>query len=271
MPTRLMLMMLALLCLATLAGCPVNDGATDGLVPTDDGTPADNNADNGTPSDGADAAPGDDSGADGAGDGSADDGAGGTPDDGAGSDGGGSDSSPPDESPPSGGGAEPIVGTFSGLLDCTVSDSAFGVPGTPTQETMRIWIRFDENGAPTGFVVPGYSAVVARYQFDAPVVEVGDSVEMSHTDGQYSATLTITVAEATYDATGGRVVLDLVHHGQEGERREDGTGSQVVEYELAGQSLSYASRTDYAVTWTFPNISAETTLTFDCQGVLAPQ
>ncbi len=228
-------------------GSDANDGAAD-----------DDSSDDGdsSPDDGQDQDPGD----------SADDAGDGADDAGDGADDSGDDDD--------GGNEEPVfAGTYDGNPAC-VDTFWTSLTGTEVNnETRPISITFDENGLPTSLVVLGYSpsGLVPAYELVAEVRQVGDAVTLNHSANGYDATVTVTVVLSTYESTSARIVLALVHEGQDDNRNDVGTGIQVIEYSLSNGNLTYSSLTEYEVAWEFPNITVDTTQELDCQGTLAPE
>jgi hypothetical protein len=157
----------------------------------------------------------------------------------------------------------PCVDTFSTDLGTTDVEN----------QTRQVSIAFDSDSLPTALVVLGYApaGMVTPYELVAEVNQVGQSVTLDYSDGTYDATVTVTVALASYGTTDARIVLDLVHEGEDDGRTDVGTGIQVIEYELSGGELTYSSVTSYEVTWQFPKISVDTTQQLECEGTLAAE
>lgn len=260
MNAKLGVMVIVLLLSSAVAGCP---GLT--TVP-DDGAVSDGSGTDGSAADGALPDGSDGASADGAGDGAATDGDATDGDAADGSDGdsdGGQDGSGGDD------GGAPLTfqarGTYSGQLDCTISESLNGEPGNVTQETRAISITFSADGLPDALMIPGYRP---EMQFVAEVNQVGEVVELNQSSGEYQATLTVTVGVATYSAASARIVLNLAHFGQQGNLTEEGTGTQVIQMELDGGMLMYSSLTAYDVELRADTLSFDTTREFDCEGTL---
>lgn len=242
-----------LLAWGIVGGCPPSDDTTplDGNTPTDsggdgtadnDGTDgSDGTTDDGSSSDGdgADDGSGDDGG--GTDDGSADDG--GSGDDGSGDDGGDGDDSDDDATQPV------FTGTYKGKLTHVKRESIGGPLGLEEEWTKAFEFAFGEDGLPTAFTIPGYGQKGPDgIEFVAEVNQVGQFVTLNEsTPDGYSATLTVTVALASYNEADARVVLSLEHHGKKGNLTEDGTGVTVIQYELDGENLVYYALTDYEV------------------------
>jgi hypothetical protein len=266
-----------LLAWGIVGGCPPSDDTTplDGNTPTDPG--GDGTADNGG-TDGTDGTTDGDSSSDGDGvdDGSSDDGGGtddgsaddgGSGDDGSGDDGGGGgdgDDSGDDATQPV------FTGTYKGQLTHVKRESIGGPLGLEKEWTKAFEFTFGEDGLPTAFTIPGYGQTGPDgIEFVAEVNQVGQFVTLTEsTPDGYSATLTVTVALATYNETDARVVLSLEHHGKKGNLTEDGTGVTVIQYELDGENLVYYALTDYEVNLsglvnTFWQVESDGTLTPD--------
>lgn len=159
------------------------------------------------------------------------------------------------------------TGTYTGQLECTVSESLNGQQGNPTQQTRDLTITFDPNGLPETLYVPGYRDM----EFAAPVNQVGDVVELTQTADEYEVTLTVTVAVASYSPTSARIVLNLAHFGRQDNLTEEGTGTQVIEMDLTDGTLSYTSLTSYEVEMRVETLRFDTTREYDCAGTLTPR
>jgi hypothetical protein len=255
-----------------LVGCPNVSDVPDGVTTPDDGESTDSSGGGGTTDDtggaGAEtdgsAGTTDEAGGGGETDGSSggdavSDGAG----DAADADSGGDTGTTPDN-----GGQTTLTGTYSGEIACTQSESLQGAPGPERQTTRTFSVTFGGNGLATGFIVPGYSHGL---EFFAAVSQAGGTVTLNESSGNYQATLIVTVASATYTATGGRVILSLDYEGQEVNLTEEGTGVQTVEFELGGSALTYSSLTSYEVDMMAGTLTLPTTKEYDCQGTLSPE
>ncbi|MFQ5805249.1 MAG: hypothetical protein ACE5I3_02225, partial [Phycisphaerae bacterium] len=215
------LVIVSVLSWATVGGCPAPVDVTDGVTtPENNGsedsgssTPSSNgtNSDSGT-TDGS-AGPGTaDSASDTSGDGMGGDADGGSApgDDGSGADDDadagdstdGDDSDDEDTSPV-------FQGTYSGQIQRVKRESLGGPLGSEQQWTTTFSITFDSHGMPTAFLVPGYGQTEGGIDFMPEVNRVGQTVTLTESSGSYSATLTVTVAVATYEETSARVVLSL--------------------------------------------------------------
>jgi hypothetical protein len=232
------------------AGAGDSTGGDDGS--TDDGSSSDGGASDGADDGGTDTGSGDDS--------SSDDGTDGTGDSG-GDDPGSGDPNDHDVTPL-------FAGTFSGTVTYVKSESLGGPLGLEEQWTADRTMTFGADGLPTAFVIPGYGQTEGGIEFVAEVNEAGETVTLTETSGTYTATLTVTVALATYHQTTANVVLSLEHHGEMGSLVENGTGIQVIEYELDSGNVVYHSLTNYEV-----NLSdlVDTLWQVDCRGTLYPE
>lgn len=274
---------------ATIGGCPAPTSVPDDLTDPGGTTPADASGDDGASDDADDSAGGDggatddgsssdDGSADGTDDGGTDTGSG----DGSSSDDDGTDGSDDtDGDDPNDGDVTPLfAGTYSGEVTCVKRESVYGGDWQLEQEwTANRTMTFDANGYPAAIVVPGYGQAEGGIEFVAEVSQVGDTDTITEAEGTYTATITVTVALATYTETTARLVLTLEHLGQSGNLLEDGTGVQVVEFELVGGGLPFTSQTTYDVDLVIPDdpnnpddveFRIPTGWQVDCQGTLHP-
>jgi hypothetical protein len=265
-------LLILLLSWAMIGGCPTTVDGTDSLddlTPTDsvdtsdgdDSTPGDSDSDDGSSDDGSSDSP-DDGSDDPVDDDGTDDGDDSNPDD------NGDDSNPDDSGDPA------LSGSFSGNWTRVAQETALGITGPEQEWTTEETVTFGSDGIPTAFIVPGYMQTEGGIDFIAEVKQVGDSVTLEESADGLDYTLTVTVALASYDETTARVVLDLVHHGEDDEgsndaETQDGTGVQVIEYSLVSGQLEYSSTTTYEVALFYGNI--DTIWDISCEGTLAPE
>ena len=170
-------------------------------------------------------------------------------------------------------GAEPappaFAGTYSGEVTCTKRE-AFGFGGALGHEDEWVAdfsITFDENGMATGFVVYRFGQSNPGLEVLAEVKDAGDSVVLDLSSGDHDLVLTVAVASATYDGSSANVMLNLTHVGQEFARTEDGTGIEVVQFELDGDTLEFHSVT----TWEMKFGVLDMTWQVECEGTLSPE
>ena len=283
MSAKIASLVIVLLAAAMLAGCPSPDPTNSGDPNSNNGGQTDNTSgDNGSATDGGNNNGGTTDGGTSDGGSSTNDGSssdGGSTSDGTSDNNGGSDTGDGTGGDTSGGDATggdtsgndvtpAFVGTFSGQVTCTKTESIGGPLGLPQTWSASRAITFDANGYPNALVIPGYGQVQGGIEWVAPVSQVGDTVTLNATgSGGYTATLTVEVALATYTDSSVHIVLNLTHHGEKGSLIEDGTGVHVVDFTPDGD-LNYSTTTDYQV-----NLSGlvDTLWHVECTGTLTAE
>ena len=172
-----------------------------------------------------------------------------------------------------GGDPDPVfTGTYAGTWTRVKREAlGGGALGGEQEWTTQNQVTFNADGLPVSFIIPGYQQAQNGIDFVAAVNQVGDTVTLTETDGDMTYTLQVTVALVNYGETTGRVVLNLVHHGEgnNAAQTQDGTGVQVIEYSLVGGQLEYSSVVTYNVA--VFNGGIDTTWEVTCEGTLAAQ
>lgn len=167
-------------------------------------------------------------------------------------------------------GATSLVGTWSGSIECSRTESLNGgTPGSPVRTTIALTITFGADGFPDEILIMGYSNTPDA---GAAVARTGDTDTIESTAGSADVTDVVTVSKATYTATSVRLEIDIDHTGSGGNLALDGTGQQVVEITLNNDgSLDYSATTTYDVQQTAGAVSFDTASDETCTGTLTRQ
>ncbi len=261
-----------LLALASIAGCPTagdgsndagsNDnssnasGGTDGTgggsndpigpepLPSDGGSGGSNDGGSNANDNDDDAGNTNDNTADGSGD---------SGDGGSGDDGGGSSAL--------------LAGTFAGSIVVTSIQNVGDTFTDPADENHTVQFQFDDAGVALAIPILGF---VSAPDAVATVNQVGESETLPLTISGGSATLDVTVTEATYTTTTARIVYDLFFDETLGNLAQSGPGTQTVEVSVDGDTLTVTIATDYDVNITAP-VSLDTGEQLDSTGSLPRQ
>ena len=162
-----------------------------------------------------------------------------------------------------------LTGSFAGTVAYTKTEAISG----GDLQLPRTWnesfaFDIDADGIPVEYTIPGYMQTEGGIKFVASIHQVGDSVTLTETRGEYTATLQATVVLTNYGADGGSVTLQLVHNGAKGNLTEVGTGICLIEFTADGNNVAFTSTTDYAVKL---NGVVNTQWHVVCDGTLTPQ
>lgn len=169
---------------------------------------------------------------------------------------------------PGGGGTSQLIGTWSGTLTRTTTQSLSGVAGAPRDSEQEFSVTFDENGRISEVTVWGFSGaddVVMQIQ------RTGDSDVVNQTEGEKLTSVTATVRSAAYTTTSARLVIDIEYQSSQGSLTQEGTAVLDITARLTDAGLSYSADADYDVEQRAGSVTLETGELIECTGTLALQ
>lgn len=167
------------------------------------------------------------------------------------------------------GGATALVGTWTGQLSCTRTQTIEGSSNPAVQTSARdLTITFDANGRPTDLVVYGYSGQADQ---TVQLSQVGQSQTVNATSGSTQITQVVTVTQAIYTSSSAHLELEINYDATQSNLTYDGTATLVIDASASADGLRYTARIEYHVTLAAGTISIPTNEVTECTGTLAKQ
>lgn len=163
-------------------------------------------------------------------------------------------------------GAANLAGRWSGTLDCEITQSLSGTPGSPNEGNRDVEIEFDDAGVLVGVTVLGFSGSPPGL---AEVSAAGDEDTLANLGGTTNPTLVVTVRSVLYSDDSARIVLDVEYSGQSGNLMQSGTAVQTVDVQLDGEQLRYEVDIEYDVSQVAGTISLDTGETTVCDTLIS--
>lgn len=169
---------------------------------------------------------------------------------------------------PGGGGTSQLIGTWSGTLDCTTTQSLGGVDGAPRDSEEEFTITFDDGGRPEEVTIWGFSGA------DNVVVQVqrtGDSDVVTQNEGERLTSVTATVRSAAYTTTTARLIIDIEYQSSEGSLNQEGTAVLDITARLTDAGLSYTADIEYDIEQRAGSVTLQTGERQECTGTLTKE
>ncbi|MFN0137169.1 MAG: hypothetical protein ACKVS9_13750 [Phycisphaerae bacterium] len=164
-----------------------------------------------------------------------------------------------------GSGAASLAGRWSGTLDCEITQSLNGTPGSANDGEREVEIEFDDAGVLVGVTVLGFSGSPEAL---AEVSAAGDEVTLDALGGATNPTLVVSARSILYSDDSARIVLDIEYSGQSGNLAQTGSAVQTVDVRLEGEQLRFEVDVEYDVTQVAGTISLETGETTGCETLI---